>query len=76
MRSSAARAYTAILLVLGLALTVLGYVLPLGGGTLMMVVGVAAVAAGLTLVGIHLMLRDQILSDQTQDSRASDREAR
>jgi len=76
MRSPAVRIYTAILLVLGLAMTIFGYALPLGGGVLVMLVGVAAVAAGLALVGVHIMLRDRMPADRTQDSRAEASEAR
>lgn len=55
MSSSGATAYIAILLVLGLAMAICGSILPLGGGTAIMVIGAAAIGAGLTLIGIRLM---------------------
>lgn len=49
------KAYIAVLLVLGLAMTIFGTALPLGGGLVIAAVGTAAVGAGLVLVGIRLM---------------------
>lgn len=47
--------YVALLLVVGLAMTVLGTLLPLGGGLTIAAIGAAAIGAGLVLVGIQMM---------------------
>lgn len=47
--------YIATLFLVGLALAVWGTVMPLGGGSLIALIGVAAIGAALVLVGIRLM---------------------
>lgn len=70
MTSSGATAYIAILFVLGLAMAVFGFVLPLGGGTTIMVIGAAAIGAGLVLVGIRMMRNErQLLTPRLARSR-------
>ncbi|MCR2784870.1 MULTISPECIES: hypothetical protein [unclassified Microbacterium] len=49
------KAYTAALVVIGLAMTILGTVLPLGGGTTIALIGAAALGAGLVLIGIRML---------------------
>lgn len=46
--------YIATLLVIGLGLVVFGTLMPLGGGVALLVIGAAAIGAGLTLGGIRL----------------------
>jgi hypothetical protein len=53
--SAAVSAYIALLLLGGLAMAVIGTLLPLGGGTTIMVIGAAAIGAGLVLMGIRMM---------------------
>jgi len=48
------KAYITILLILGLAMTIFGILLPLGGGLVIAAVGTASIAAGLTLIGLEL----------------------
>ncbi|MCR2813220.1 hypothetical protein [Microbacterium sp. zg.Y1084] len=53
--STPVRTYIAALFLGGLALGVWGTILPLGGGTLIALIGAAAIGAALVLVGIRLM---------------------
>ncbi len=48
------KVYVALLLTVGLFMTVFGTLLPLGGGLTVAAVGVAAIGAGLTLVGVAI----------------------
>jgi hypothetical protein len=49
------KAYIALLLVVGIAMTVWGTLMPLGGGSALVAVGAAGVGAGLVLIGVQLM---------------------
>jgi len=51
------RGYVALLFLGGLAATIVGSFLPLGGGTTLAVVGAAALGASLVLIGM-VFLRD------------------
>jgi hypothetical protein len=48
------KAYIAILLIVGVAMAAFGILLPLGGGLIIAAIGTAAIAAGLTLIGVEL----------------------
>ena len=47
--------YIAALFLVGLAMAVLGGLLPLGGGSTVALVGAAAIGAALVLIGIRMM---------------------
>ena len=55
MNSSAVTIYIAALSLVGLAMAVLGGLLPLGGGSTVALVGAAAIGAALVLIGIRMM---------------------
>lgn len=48
------KVYVALLLIVGLFMTIFGTLLPLGGGLTIAAIGVAATGAGLTLVGVAI----------------------
>lgn len=51
--------YVSALFLLGLAMTVFGTLMPLGGGSAVAAIGAAAIGAGLVLVGIRMMPRER-----------------
>lgn len=59
MNSSAVTGYIAALVVIGLGMAVYGTLLPLGGGTTVALIGAAAIGAGLVLIGVRMMQRNE-----------------
>ena len=62
------RGYVALLFLSGLAATVFGTLIPLGGGTTVAMVGAAALGASFVLIGV-VLLRDR--EGASRGSRAS-----
>lgn len=62
------RGYVALLFLAGLAATVFGTLMPLGGGTTVAMVGAAALGASFVLIGV-VLLRDR--EGASRGSRAS-----
>ncbi|MFJ4998310.1 hypothetical protein ACIP5T_09180 [Microbacterium sp. NPDC088619] len=62
------RGYVALLFLAGLAATVFGTLVPLGGGTTVAMVGAAALGASFVLIGV-VLLRDR--DGASRGSRAS-----
>jgi len=59
VNSSAVTGYIAALVVIGLGMAVYGTLLPLGGGTTVALIGAAAIGAGLVLIGVRMMQRNE-----------------
>ena len=63
------RGYVALLLLAGLAATIYGTLMPLGGGTTLALVGAAALGASFVLIGIVLLKERESASAGSRTER-------